>query len=90
MADLIRLDPAQIQAMHMMNITPTAATRVVWFLEGMLHHHGGALLMAHDALAKSGNLTIRRLARAIDQRDPAPGDHPAAQDAPARWLEEAE
>jgi hypothetical protein len=65
LADLIRLDPAQIQAMQMLNATPTAATRVTWFLEGMLHHHGGALVMAHDALAKSRNPTIRRLARAI-------------------------
>ena len=39
--------------------------RVTWFLEGMLHHHGGALIMAHDALNKSGNPTIRRLARDI-------------------------
>jgi uncharacterized protein (DUF305 family) len=51
--------------MQMMGSTPTAATRVTWFLEGMLHHHGGALLMAHDALAKSRTPTIRRLARAI-------------------------
>jgi uncharacterized protein (DUF305 family) len=65
LADLIRMDPAQIQAMQMMGSPPTAATRVTWFLEGMLHHHGGALLMAHDALAKSRNPTIRRLARAI-------------------------
>jgi uncharacterized protein (DUF305 family) len=63
--DLIRMDPAQIQAMQMMNATPTTANRVTWFLEGMLHHHGGALVMAHDALAKSRNPTIRRLARAI-------------------------
>jgi len=65
MADLIRMGQAQIQAMRMMSSTPTAATRVTWFLEGMLHHHGGALLMAHDALAKSSNPTIRRLARTI-------------------------
>jgi uncharacterized protein (DUF305 family) len=64
-ADLIRMGPAQIQAMQMINTPPTAATRVTWFLEGMLHHHGGALLMAHDALAKSSNPTIRRLARTI-------------------------
>jgi uncharacterized protein (DUF305 family) len=31
----------------------------------MLAHHGGALVMAHDALAKSSNPTIRRLAREI-------------------------
>ena len=63
MADLIRMDPAQRQAMQMLGSTPTAATRVTWFLEGMLHHHGGALLMAHDVLAKSSNPTIRRLTR---------------------------
>jgi uncharacterized protein (DUF305 family) len=49
----------------MIHTTPTAASRVTWFLEGMLHHHGGALRMADDALAKSHNPTIRRLARAI-------------------------
>jgi uncharacterized protein (DUF305 family) len=31
----------------------------------MLQHHGGALLMAHDALEKSTNPSIRRLAREI-------------------------
>lgn len=65
MADLIRMSPAQIQAMQMMASTPTRDNRVTWFLEGMLQHHGGALLMAHDALAKSSNPTIRRLARDI-------------------------
>jgi uncharacterized protein (DUF305 family) len=38
---------------------------VSWFLEGMLQHHGGALQMAHDALKKSNNSTIKRLAREI-------------------------
>jgi uncharacterized protein (DUF305 family) len=28
----------------------------------MLQHHGGALLMAHDALKKSSNSTILRMA----------------------------
>jgi uncharacterized protein (DUF305 family) len=65
MADLVRMSPAQIQAMRMMNSTPTRENRVTWFLEGMLNHHGGALIMAHDALNKSSNPTIRRLARAI-------------------------
>ncbi len=32
------------------------------FLEQMIAHHGGALVMAHDALRKSNNPTIRRLA----------------------------
>ena len=59
------MSPAQIQAMQMMNSIPTATTRVRWFLEGMLQHHGGALIMAHDALNKSTNPTIKRLARAI-------------------------
>jgi uncharacterized protein (DUF305 family) len=31
----------------------------------MLNHHSGALQMAHDALAKSGNPTIRRFAREV-------------------------
>jgi uncharacterized protein (DUF305 family) len=62
MADLIRMSPSQIQAMQMMASTPTRDNRVTWFLEGMLQHHGGALIMAHDALDKSTNPTIRRLA----------------------------
>lgn len=65
MADLIRMSPAQIQAMQMMGSTPTRDNRVTWFLEGMLQHHGGALIMAHDALKKTRNPTIVRLARAI-------------------------
>jgi uncharacterized protein (DUF305 family) len=65
MADLIRMSPAQIQAMQMMASTPTRQNRVTWFLEGMLQHHGGALIMAHDALNKSSNPTLRRLARDI-------------------------
>jgi uncharacterized protein (DUF305 family) len=51
--------------MQMMGSTPTRESRVTWFLEGMLAHHGGALVMAHDALRKSSNPTIRRLAREI-------------------------
>jgi uncharacterized protein (DUF305 family) len=31
----------------------------------MIAHHGGAFVMAHDALSKSSNPTIRRLARQI-------------------------
>jgi len=49
----------------MMASTPTRQNRVTWFLEGMLQHHGGALIMAHDALNKSSNPTLRRLARDI-------------------------
>ena len=55
----------QIAAMRMLNGLPTKANRVTWFLEGMLQHHGGALIMAHDALNKSRNPTILRLARGI-------------------------
>jgi uncharacterized protein (DUF305 family) len=51
--------------MRMMGSTPTRDNRTTWFLEGMIAHHGGALEMAHDALAKSRNATIRRLAREI-------------------------
>ena len=65
MADLSRMSADQIEAMRMMAATPTPDNRVTWFLEGMLQHHGGALQMAHDALAKSRNPTIRRLARSI-------------------------
>jgi len=31
----------------------------------MLYHHGGALEMAHEALDRSSNTTIRRLSRDI-------------------------
>jgi uncharacterized protein (DUF305 family) len=48
-----------------MGTPPSRENRVIWFLEGMIEHHGGALLMAHDALAKSANPTIRRFARAV-------------------------
>ncbi len=65
LAGLTRMSPAQIQGMRMMGDGPTRENRVVWFLEGMLHHHGGALIMAHDALAKSTNPTIRRFARQV-------------------------
>ncbi len=62
---LTRMSQAQIDGMRMMGEAPTPDNRVVWFLEGMLHHHGGALIMAHDALAKSTNPTIRRFARNV-------------------------
>jgi uncharacterized protein (DUF305 family) len=62
---LMRMSTAQIQAMQMTARSPSRETRVIWFLEGMLQHHGGALQMAHDALAKSRNPTIQRLARSI-------------------------
>jgi uncharacterized protein (DUF305 family) len=65
MAGLERMSAAQIQAMQMMGDTPTRSNRVSWFLEGMIAHHGGALEMAHDALEKSTNPTVRRLAREI-------------------------
>jgi uncharacterized protein (DUF305 family) len=65
MAGLERMSTAQIQAMRMMGDTPSRDNRVVWFLEGMLAHHGGALKMAHDALEKSTSTTVRRLAREI-------------------------
>ena len=65
LAGLTRMSQAQIDAMRMMGEAPTPDNRVIWFLEGMLHHHGGALQMAHDALAKSANPTIRRFARQV-------------------------
>jgi uncharacterized protein (DUF305 family) len=65
MADLIRMSPEQIQAMQMMGSMPSRDHRVIWFLEGMLQHHSGALMMAHDALTHSSNPTIRRLAQTI-------------------------
>ncbi|AFY28066.1 DUF305 domain-containing protein [Cyanobium gracile] len=65
LAGLTRMSQAQIDGMRMMGDPPSPDNRVVWFLEGMLHHHGGALIMAHDALAKSTNPTIRRFARQV-------------------------
>jgi len=62
---LTRMNQAQIDGMRMLAGGPTRENRVVWFLEGMLHHHGGALLMAHDALTKSTNPTILRFARGV-------------------------
>jgi uncharacterized protein (DUF305 family) len=64
-AGLQPMTAEQIASMRMLNGLPTKANRVTWFLEGMLHHHGGALTMAHDALRKSHNPTILRLARSI-------------------------
>jgi uncharacterized protein (DUF305 family) len=65
LADLTPMGAARMQAMRMMVSTPTRDNRVIWFLEGMLHHHGGALSMAHDALRNSRNPTLLRLARNI-------------------------
>ena len=62
---LTRMSPDQIAGMRMMQSLPSKNNRVTWFLEGMLRHHGGALTMARDALAKSTNPTILRLARNI-------------------------
>ena len=79
LSGLTRMSQAQIDGMRMMGDGPTKENRVVWFLEGMLDHHGGALIMAHDALAKSTNPTIRRFARAGDHgpagRDPGAAPH---------------
>jgi uncharacterized protein (DUF305 family) len=49
----------------MMAIGPTQDFRGTWFLEGMIAYHGGSFVMAHDALEKSSNPTLRRLARQI-------------------------
>ena len=62
---LPRMTVEQIQGMQMMGTKPTADNRVVWFLEGMLMHHGGALQMAHDALKKSKTTAIQRLSQQI-------------------------
>lgn len=65
MADLVPMGAETIAAMRMVRPLPDRTTRVTWFLEGMLAHHGGALVMAHDALARSRTPTIRRMAQAI-------------------------
>jgi len=65
MSGLTEMSAQQIAAMQMISSTPTKKNRVTWFLEGMLHHHGAALMMAHDALEKSTNATILRLSQDI-------------------------
>ena len=55
----------QQQALRMAGTPPSPEGRVRWFLESMLHHHGGALEMAHDALRNSTNPTVQRLAQEI-------------------------
>lgn len=65
LSGVTRMTAEQIAGMRMMDSIPTKRNRVTWFLEGMLQHHGGALIMAHDALLKSTNPTILRLARNI-------------------------
>ena len=55
----------QIAMMQMVGTPPASGEQVDWFLEGMLYHHGGALEMAHEALDRSSNTTIRRLSRDI-------------------------
>ena len=62
---LTRMGPAQIEAMRMMGTDVTKSNRVNWFLEGMIAHHGGAVAMAEDALVKSTNPTIKRMAQQI-------------------------
>ncbi len=62
---LQRMDAQQVAAMQMLGSPPSTSSRVVWFLEGMLHHHGAALEMAHDGQRKSSNPAIYRLARQI-------------------------
>jgi hypothetical protein len=49
----------------MVATSPRQGQQVTWFLEGMLQHHGAALIMAHDCLKKSSNFTLQRLARTI-------------------------
>ena len=65
LSGLTRMRAEQITAMRMVGDPPAPEHRVVWFLEGMLFHHGMALMMAHDALAKSSNPTVRRFARQV-------------------------
>lgn len=65
MSDLQRMTDQQINMMRMVGNPPAPEERVDWFLEGMLFHHGGALEMAHEALERSSNTTVRRLSRDI-------------------------
>lgn len=65
MADLQRMTPAQIEALQMVGSLPSRTSRVRWFLEGMIAHHGGALEMAEDAQRNTRNATLLRLASDI-------------------------
>ena len=65
MSGLQRMSDEQIAMMQMVGTPPASGEQVDWFLEGMLYHHGGALEMAHEALDRSSNTTIRRLSRDI-------------------------
>jgi len=50
---------------HDHGVGPAGATYDLRFIDGMLLHRGGALVMAHDALANSSNPTVRRFARSV-------------------------
>ena len=65
LSGLTRMDAAQRDALRMSEVPPPGSDPTIAFLEGMLQHHGGALAMAHEALSRSHNSTIRRLARSI-------------------------
>ena len=65
MSGLQRMSDEQIAMMQMVGTPPASGEQVDWFLGGMLYHHGGALEMAHEALDRSFNTTIRRLSRDI-------------------------
>lgn len=62
---LQRMGIAEIEAMQMLASPPKQGQQVTWFLEGMLNHHGAALIMAHNGLRNSTNTTLRRFARDI-------------------------
>jgi len=57
--------PAHAGHGHGHDVGPAGDTYDLRFIDGMVQHHSGALLMAHDALAKSTNPTIRRFAQAV-------------------------
>lgn len=65
LSGLTRMSQPQIDGMRMLGGGTTRDNRVIWLLEVMLDHHGGALIMGHDALAMSTNPTIRRFARGV-------------------------
>ena len=65
LSGLARMDAAQREALRMAGPPPPGSDSTIAFHEGMLQHHGGALAMAHEALNRSPNSTIRRLARSI-------------------------
>jgi uncharacterized protein (DUF305 family) len=63
---MMAMSPEQIQAMRMdMDLGAADGEFDLRFLNGMIPHHQGAVMMAKDALNKSKRPEIKKLAQAI-------------------------